>query len=70
MNSSALEIVVEPYNPAMKSLMGLTWETVSFKEDVMQIQIFFEKAIHISADAVKQDEIIVTVLDPLVFLDK
>lgn len=65
----ALKIEVEPSNESMKSLMGLTWETISFTTDTMEIQMIFENAIHISADASQEDEIFVTVLDPLLFVE-
>ena len=65
----ALKIEVEPSNESMKSLMGFTWETISFTVDKMEIQMIFKNAIHISADASQEDEIIVTVLDPLLFIE-
>ena len=64
----ALKIEVEPSNESMKSLMGFTWKTISFIEDKMEIQMIFENAIHVSADASQEDEIFVTVLDPLLFV--
>ena len=49
-NETVFEIWVEPVGESLTPMLGFTWETVSFSESQLEIQLFFENAKYVSSD--------------------
>lgn len=66
-NATVFDISLEPVTESRTPLLGFTWETISFDESQLKIQLVFENAKYVSSDLEDLDLLKIKVKKPELF---
>ena len=66
-NSTVLDISVNPFNDDMQALKDLEWEILSFGGTMMTLKVEFQYPSSISDDVEGKDLIVIKVINPIFF---